>query len=509
MFQHFALRILCFDNDEPAGYVGVLTGDELLPVKITAYAPDMAAMLDYWDKSDDVIKGKQAVVDQGQKYLPKFADEEKDEYAVRLSLTKFTNVFRDIVDSLAAKPFEQELTLTTSDKETEAPQEIVDFFEDVDGAGNNMNIFAKRTMFNGIKSAIDWIFVDYPNVADNVVKTKADQKALALRPYWLHVRGRHMLEARRETINSKQVLTYVRVSEPSLTEKKDAIRVMYRDEKTGSIHWDLYRYDEKTERYYLDDYGTLSITIIPYFPFIAGQPEGATFEILPPMSDALELQLDLYRAESGLEFIKTLAAYPMLNAEGIIPEKDAQGKPKKLKIGAARVLYSPPSNNTGTAGKFHWIEPSADNQRFLKDDIKDIKLDLRELGRQPLTAQSSSLTIIAAGVAATKGRSAVVSWANSLKDTLENALLCTAEYMNLADYDPQLNIYTDFDDIVDNQNNVNALLKAHEQGVITDETLYEELKRYGVLSSDNMYVTEIQRFATQRPKDDTRDIVNG
>ena len=67
-------------------------------------APDLAAMVEYWDKTDAIIEGWDAVKACGKTYLPKFADEEDSEYNVRLSLSKFTNVYRDIVESLASKP---------------------------------------------------------------------------------------------------------------------------------------------------------------------------------------------------------------------------------------------------------------------------------------------------------------------------------------------------------------------------------------------------------------------
>src|SRR5690606_12388359 len=59
----------------------VRDGDELLK-----RAPDMAAMLPYWDKTDAIVEGYEAVKNGGATFLPRWADEKDDEYQNRLNL---------------------------------------------------------------------------------------------------------------------------------------------------------------------------------------------------------------------------------------------------------------------------------------------------------------------------------------------------------------------------------------------------------------------------------------
>jgi hypothetical protein len=81
------------------------TGDEMLK-----RSPDIASMLDYWDLTDTLVDGHEAMRKAGPKYLPKFYEEEPQEYAFRLDCTKYTNIYRDIVETLSSKPFQEEVT---------------------------------------------------------------------------------------------------------------------------------------------------------------------------------------------------------------------------------------------------------------------------------------------------------------------------------------------------------------------------------------------------------------
>lgn len=484
--------------------VAAVNGDEML-----RRSPDSAAMLDYWDLTDTLVDGHDAMKRAGTKYLPKFADEGDAEYNFRLQSTKFTNVYRDIVESLSAKPFEQEVTLIDDDNNT-TPSVITDFIEDVDGSGNNLTSFASATFFNGINSAIGWIFVDYPP-DDGVVRNIAQANQLGRRPFWSHVLGRNILRATSEVIEGRETLTYIKIYEPGTPDHiREFERIAASNDGPARVVWRLYRksdtiVDGKTQ-FILDSEGPVTIGVIPLVPFATGRRDGRTFRYFPAMRDAADLQVELYQAESGLKFAKILAAYPMLTGNGVKPEKDAQGQPIKLKVGPGRVLYAPPDGN-GNIGSWAYIEPSASSLTFLANDIKETIQQLRELGRQPLTAQSGNLTVITAAAAAGKAKSAVGAWALALKDALENALVITCMFLAIRDgeYSPQVNVYTEFDQWTEGKD-LDALASARTSKDISQETYHSELKRRGVLSPEFDHDIERERLLAELPDDDGDDV---
>lgn len=459
---------------------------------------DSAAMLPHWDKVDAIIDGIQAMSVAGDVFLPKFRDEEADDYTFRQKMTKMTNVYRDIVEGLASKPFEQQVQLTD---DSNPPESIVQFLEDVDGASNNITVFAAQTMFQGINSALDWIFIDHADTGENPPRNMDDYKRAGYRPYWSHVLARNVLDAQSTVINGKETLTYFKVLEPG---EPDHVRE-FRRQVDGKVTWALWERDEKPgpdgkAQFSQVGSGVISIGVIPMVPFITGRRHGRSWKIDPPMKDAADLQVELYQQESGLKFAKTLTAYPMLAANGVSPEKDpVTGKPiYKVAVGPNRVLFTGVSSGTGRAGSWSYLEPSSESLKFLAADIDSTIQQLRELGRQPLTASSSNITVITAMVAALKAKSAVKAWALMLKDALENALLITDMWMKTG-YVPNVNVFVDFDDFM--EGDTEELGKARDRKDISRETYWTEMKRRGVLSADFDPKVEATRLLTELPGD--------
>lgn len=462
---------------------------------------DSAAMLPYWDLTDDLIEGA-AAVKQNPEYLPQFPNEETNTYKLRSCLTKYTNIYGDIVEGLASKPFEEEVSLI-EEKDKEPPEPIDAFIEDVDGAGNNLTVFAGGVFFSGINSAIHWIFIDNPIVDPTVIRTRADAKAAGIRPFWSHVIGRNVLEARTEMVGGTERLSYIKIFEPG---EPNHVRIFKRD--GDIVNWELWEETDAlvgdTQSKYKQIGGArLGIDVIPLVPFVTGRRDGRTFKVRPPMKAAADTQIELYQQESGLKYIKTLSAYPMLAANGLNPDKLPNGDPKPLAIGPMRVLWGKP-DASGNHGTWEILEPSATSMKFLADDIKDTIANLRELGRQPLTAQSGNLTVITTAVAAGKAASAVGAWALLLKDTLENALVITAKWLNIT-YDPQVNVYTEFDNFTDSDTDKTTLMDMRKNNDLSQTTLWYEMKRRGVLSPEFEADDERAQILEETPGDGETD----
>ncbi len=461
---------------------------------------DIEAMMPYWNQVDTIVEGYQAIKLASTEFLPMFPEEKKEDYEFRLECTKFTNIYRDVLEGLSTKPFEEEITLIGGD---DIPSEAMDFIEDVDGAGNNLSKFASLTFFNGINNAIAWIFVDYPTIEGNKVISIAEAKKQNLKPFWSHVLARNVLEVRSVVVGAKELLSYIRIFEPSTDAvNNDRVRVFERSD-AGVVTWKLWEKNpqaiKEDDKFILIKEGVLSIDVIPLVPFATGRREGRSFKFAPVLRDAADLQITLYKDESGLQFIKTMAGYPMLAANGMKPEKGPEGKPLKLSIGPMRVLYGIP-DGAGNHGEWKFIEPNANSMEFLQKNIDKTKQDLRELGRQPLTALSTQLTTVTTSIAAGKARSAVTAWALALKDSLENAMKITMQYMYVKK-EPEVNVYTGFDNVMGDASTLDALDKARERGDLSQETFLYELKRRKVLSPEFVIEEERKRLLEEVPVD--------
>lgn len=457
---------------------------------------DSAAMLPYWDRVDAIMDGIEGMRLAADEYLPKFTDESPEDYNFRLTQTKMTNVFSDIVEGLASKPFEQNVTLREPDT---APQSVQNFIMDVDGSGNTITAFAGHTFYQGISNAIDWICVDYPKRNPNI-RNLADAKRAGLKPYWSHVLGRNVLEVQSRVIGGNELLTYIRIHEPG---DPDRVREYTRTDD-GIVSWALFEKKTEDKEFVRVDGDTLmGIDKIPMIPFYTGRRIGRSWKFVPPMKAAAELQIEVYQQESGLKFAKNITAYPMLAANGIAPPLDASGKPNyKVVVGPNRVLWSV-ADRSGNIGRWEYLEPSAESLKFLADDIERTIRELRELGRQPLTAQSGNITVITAAVAAGKAKSAVKAWAFTLQNALEEALILTAQWMG-EKYDADVSVFTEFDEFTEGED-LEALDKARDRNDISRETHWEELKRRNVLSGNFTPERENKRLLEELPSDVTTE----
>ena len=478
-----------------------------MPKDLLKRSPDIETMVPYWDMVTDIIEGEEAIKAGGEKYLPMFPDENDRDYDFRLEVGKFTNIYRDTLEGLATKPFQDEVSIVGQSVDPK----IKEFVEDVDGCGNNLSTFAALTFFNGINYAIDWIFIDYPTILDADKISIAEAKEQHIRAYWRHILGKNVLEVRSHMEGSKEVVHYFRYQEPSYGDEPVKVRVYAEEfDETGKKHimWHLYmKVDNPTDPE--DEFieiarGEMSIGFIPVVPFITGRRDGNRFKFYPVMKDAATLQIKLYQNESALEYIKVLACYPMLATDGLKPKLDAKGTPEKIAVGPGRVLYGAPNTN-GTGGTWKYVEPIANSLEFLKKDIDKTKTDLRELGRQPLTAMSSQLTTVTTSIAAGKAKSAVTTWAVALKDALENALYLTMlwEQKEVPDKkQPEVYVYTGFDNVLEDGSDLEELGKARERGDLSQETYWEELKRRKILSAEFTAEREKKRLLEDIPTDE-------
>lgn len=459
---------------------------------------DHLAMAPFWHKVTTIIGGATTMRAAHREFLPKHPDEDDRNYQVRVQYAKFTNVYRDIVENLSQRPFAKEVTITE-----DSPESVHDFVKDVDGRGSTLHTFGGDVFFDGINYAVDWILVDYTaNVPANA--TRAMERQIGARPYWVRYRASDVLAAQSAMVNGREQFVHVRLRETVTRRegwsevKVERIRVFDREETPdpaggpsawGVPTWQVWekRKDVRTqlEKYVaLGDPRPLPIDEIPLVPFMTGRRKSGTWQFYPPMQDAADLQIDLFQQESGLKHASQMTAFPMLSASGVRPETGEDGTPVKIGVGPHMVLYAPHPGGGGSPGEWKFIEPNAQSLRFLADEIRDTIKELRELGRQPLTAQSGNLTVVTTAFAAQKGNSAIQAWALNLKFALEQCLRLTGLWIREDWTEVDVQIDTDFDLGFGDDASFKEVREMRKQGDISREAEIAEAKRRGILSAD-------------------------
>lgn len=476
---------------------------------------DALAMAPYYTLVADLLEGLAAVLAGGETYLPRHPEEEQTDWQYRQSNGVLTNIFADIIETLAAKPFDDELGVIDGSASTDfvgTPVKVDGkdtgkrtggFVENVDGKGSHIHVFSHEVFREGIAAGMDWIFVDYPKAPKTL--TASQEKAMNIRPYWYRVPAKNMLEVHSALIGGNEDFIYMRFKEwkqikavgSFISELREQVREIIRAKVSGidgapdsyaNPVWVLWEKDPtvanattEAEKWKSVDRGEYSIGIIPAVPFITGKRRGTTWQVNPPMRTAADLQIKLFQQETGLENAKNLCCYPMLSASGV-DLTDDDGEQIKIIIGPHTILAAPPSADNSRPGEWKFLEPQATSLEFVAKRIEVAKQELRELGRQPLTANSTNLTVVTSAFASQKANSAVEAWALRLKDALENALLITAMWMKDSSQ-PEVRVKTNFPLGVDDTS-TEVIQKMREDGDLSRKTYWDEMKRREILSPE-------------------------
>lgn len=481
---------------------------------------DHEAMAPYWRMVETILEGAEAMRRAGSTggenpYLPKFPNEADEDYRYRKANAKFTNIYADIVSNLASKPFAKEVTL-----DEDAPDRIKALAEDIDGRGNNLHVFAANLFFGGVNNAFDWVLVEFtktrPNPSGRPL-SQAEERAQGLRPYWLHIPASRMLAAYTATIDGKEAFVHCRFREDATVRDgyvevaRERVRELNREPIVGAdgavtgygpatyTLWEKQKGNDGKDTWVAIDSGAITLGVIPLVPFITGRRKGGSWRFVPPLQDAAYLQIEHFQQETALKHIKELTAFPMLSANGVAPRQEG-GKIVPVPVGPQAVLYAPPYGEGGQHGEWIFIEPTAESLKFLAADVENTEKQLREIGRQPLTA-TAGITVVTAALASQKASSAVQAWAWALKDALEQALRYTAMWLK-EPVEPEVRVFTDFAIEAADDKGPTMIMEMRKNGDLSRRTTWDEAQRRGILSGDFDADDEEQALQDELPDAD-------
>lgn len=474
---------------------------------------DIAAMERPWNTMATLLQGQAAVRAGGEQFLPRFSSEPEASYKYRLLTSKYVNIIGDISENLIMRAFAKEVSLVASS----AQEQLRSLAEnDIDGEGNAMNVVARQFFSDGVNFGLGLLLISAPKLPksyEGKILTVADEKQLGLRPMWHVLEPQRLIALRSDIIGGREEFTHVRfwgntVEADGFEEVlKERIVVYNRakleDGSYGPVTWEVWVKKKPANSYSHDwvneESGALSVSSIPLVPFITGRRKGWTVTL--PLQGAADLQLSHYTQESELQNVKMLSGFPVFVGEGIEPPKGKDGLAQPIPIGPGSVLWAPPTSD-GRPTSWKLIEPTAASVRQMADDVERTERQLRELGRNPLTAASGNLTVITTAFAAQKGNAAVQAWSLGLKDALERALQITAEWLGDEKSNPEVQVNSDLSADMLGEDSMKDLNAARKNKDISQSTWWREAKRRGLLSEDFNAETEKELLLEENPDPD-------
>ena len=447
-------------------------------------------MAEYWPMIHALMGGTKAMREAAKTYLPQWPNEQDNDYKTRLAVATLFPAFERTISVLCSKPFSHPVTWTDIHKEIEA------MLDDVDLQGSSLGVFAHDVMCDAMAYGISGILVDYPSVTG--VKTQAEERALNLRPYMAKIRARSILGYSSERVNGVEVLTMLRYVEhvteadptDEFTEKViEQVRVI---EPTT---WRTFRKakdpNSLKEEWKEYDKGVNTLGCVPFVP-VYGYRTGF-MRAKPPLRDLAYLNVEHWQSKSDQQTILHVARVPILFGKSL-----GDGP---ITVGASSAVIA---DNKDADLKF--VEHSGSAIKAGREELLDLEDRMRQVGAELLVVKPGRMTVAQNRAEDEPGTCALQRIVQSLENSLNQAMMLMCKWKKL-EHKGVINIFNEFGVSSMTEATAQLLLDMSIAGKISDETLFREIKRRGIIGDDAEWKTEFEAIKKQPPPPKGADTV--
>jgi hypothetical protein len=461
------------------------------PTLVSFHRPELVRLLPQLEKAYDcwTLLNADGAGESKQKYLPKEPAEPSAAYQARLGRSTYAPIYRDAIRSYAG--------LLSRFHLIDAPSSLEDSKTNVDLQGSSIQSFMTQIDELALRDGGTYVMVDM--MPDSGASNFFDQLNDGRHPYLISVnradvinwsvrydRGREFVE--HATVRQLRSLpspdgTYGSVVEPVYYVLRPGKVEAYRLVNSGTRRW---------ENQLIDTVET-TLPIVPLVWYGATTSRFAQGDM--PMEGLAELSLQHFQMRSDLGELLHKCAMPVPVRKGAPIGPD--GKPAPLVIGPNTAI-----DLSGESGSdFSFAEPSGKSLERHQQEIRHV---------EELMDRSSLNFLYGANVkTATEASLRASQVASSISSLIRNKTAAFGVIMRLwAWYAGEQDQITVESGIAINDSLINKPLGASEmaqlvnlysQGLLSKQTVLDELQRGGVLDPDLVVEQEISRITEEQP----------
>lgn len=443
-----------------------------MPITVDQRSPESAAMMFAWQVIDDLLGGTDAMRAAGERYLPKRPLEEASDYAARLKAATLLPAFAETIKRLVGRVFAEPMLIG----DDVLPWIASEVLPDVDRQGRNLHVFAREWFDEALGYGLSHCIVDSPR-ADGV-RTRADQREANLRPYLIRIHPRRVLGWKVAEGKLVQLrVSFERVEDDGEFGQRTVAQV--RVYEPGRVR--TFEAKGKDGTYVLVDDMTTGLGRIPLITLYTRRTGMLT--AAPPLLELAHLNVKHWRAQSSSDTLIDTASVPILSISGA-QEGD------KIVIGAKHAVKLP------TGATMGYVEHSGAAISAGRDALKDLVDDMRRAGAKLLQPADATKTATESREDAASDNSELGGMATQLQDTLVDLLDLIAEYRG-DDAGGTVELRPNLDPDPTPANTLTALIGLRNAGALSDETLFGEAQRRGLVAGDITWMDEAARIAAQ------------
>ena len=428
---------------------------------------------------DDLLGGTATMRKAAQTYLFKMEMEEPDSYRKRLERSTLYPALSETLSQMTGRVFFNPIDVADV---TEAVQAL---FDDVDLVGNNLDVFASRWFYSALAYGCSFALIDFTRV--EAVKSRAEEKALNARPYWVHIKPHQVLGMKTARVNGKQAITQFRYVVNEQVEDGEfgvkTVKHVYVYEISKVRKFSEAEGEFRLESELLLTAQNRPLDFVPVVPFITKRNE-LTNAIEPPLMELAYLNVKHWQSQSDQDNITNIARVPLL----AIYSND---EVKQLSIGGSAIHLPVDSS-------MQFVEHSGQAIASGVESLKDLEEQMKTAGAKLLTKTALAMTDSQARDEAGKEISQLRLLANRFEDAIDLALEYTGHWLGIAkEQAGNVQISGNIENDLDPSASMASVIQLRNAGVISNQSTFNEAKRRGLLADSLEWNTEQERLQSE------------
>lgn len=458
------------------------------------YHEEYAEYIDIWKMISDVIAGKKAIDEEGDKYLPKPSGRSDNEYAAYQKRAVLYNATARTMDGLLGALFRKDVKAIV-------PEELEYLLYNTDGEDNGINQFSKKVATQVISKGRQGILVDFPQASG--VETLADERKA-------NMKARIQSYTPESIVNWKVVkdggllkLTHVLLKEEEHRAKGHAFKfakfTRYRVLELHEEGFYFIRILEESVNKDNKSVWTEVETIVPRLPngelldripfFFVGSIDNGAKVNKAPLYDLAQLNLSHYRNSADFEEALYMIGQPTSWISGLNKDFIDENQ-NNIKIGSRITWLLPSEAQVGL------LESRADKQ-LLQKAMELKESEMLGLGARIMQDNSSSGSESAESVSLRRsGESSQLSCiADNINAAMTEALKLCALWMGLDPTGVKYSINKEFFSKRLTHQEITALVSAWQGSAISRTVLFDNLRKGEIIDptfDDEEIISDIE-----------------
>jgi hypothetical protein len=450
-----------------------------MALRVQDQSDQVKGMACEWPLTEALMAGTRAMRDAGVKFLPKWPNEEAKSYDARLATATLYPAFKRTVGVMVGKPFSKAMTFGD-----DVPEKIRVLCENVDQEGRNLHTFGADVSREAMADGISGVLVDYPTT-NGMLRTRAQEQAAGVRPYFVHIRHNQVLGWRSETVDGKTQLSQLRLAEAAEVPDGDfGMKVVKRVRVLTPGAWEIFEENEKGD-YTSVASGTTTLKVIPFVPFYG---ERKAFMVGgSPLIDLAYLNVKHWQSQSDQDTILHVARVPILAVKGV-------GDTFALTVGASAAV----NLGSGENADMKYVEHTGAAIEAGKVSLDDLEQQMIQTGAELLVAKPGQRSATEASNDAEGNKSDLQRISEGWEDSFDQCLQLMAMWVGETE-GGHVSLFKDYSAATLSDASAQLVLAMQQGGAITKKTLLQEQQRRGVLSPDIDVDEELEAVEAEGP----------